>query len=79
MCVVRGAESGAASSNKEGSALAPEPDLVALAARGFASFGFFTAEVLGTARVVRLIAFLGLLAPAAAELVISDSSMIEIN
>ena len=70
-----GAGDGAEISNKEGSAFALEPDLDTLGARGFTTFGFLTAAELGTARVVRLTAFLGLPAPAAAELVISDSSM----
>jgi len=56
-----------------------EPDLDAFEVRGFAALGFFTATVLVTALVVRLTAFLGLPAPAAAVLVISDSSMSKIN
>ena len=59
--------------------MALEPDLDAFEVRGFAALGFFTAAVLVTARVVRLTAFFVLRAPAAAELVISDSSMSKIN
>ena len=59
--------------------MALEPALDAFGTRGFAAFGFFTAAVPEIALGVRLTAFLGLPAPAAAELVISDSSMSEIN
>jgi hypothetical protein len=59
--------------------VALDPALDAFGARGFAVFGFFNAAVPEVALGVRLTAFLGLPAPAAAELVISDSSMSEIN